>query len=109
MDCWQSEQKDSNGYKLAQQQQQQQALTGTTLSGSQKSVLVSSSRYLNIQRARESDAGIYECVASNSHDADLRKLVHVQVRGKYQWPNGSKSDIYASEEEYKLVKSSQVR
>lgn len=62
---------DVNGYKLAQQQ-----------SGSQNSVLVSSTRYLNIQRAKESDAGIYECIASNSHDADLRKLVHVQVRGK---------------------------
>lgn len=62
---------DPNGYKLAQQQ-----------SSAQNSVLVSSTRYLNIQRAKESDAGIYECIASNSHDADLRKLVHVQVRGK---------------------------
>lgn len=66
---------DSNGYKLAQQQQQQN-------SQQQNSVLVSSNRYLNIQRAKESDGGIYECIASNSHDADLRKLVHVQVRGK---------------------------
>lgn len=44
--------------------------------------LVSSTRYLTIQRARESDSGLYECVASNAHDNDLRKLVHVQVRGE---------------------------
>lgn len=74
---------DSNGYKLGAQQHQLQYLTGSVSSSSnQNSVLVSSNRYLNIQRTRESDSGIYECVASNSHDADLRKLVHVQVRGK---------------------------
>lgn len=50
---------------------------------SSNSILVSSNRYLSIQRAKESDAGVYECIASNSHDSDLRKLVYVQVRGKY--------------------------
>lgn len=65
---------ESNGY-------QQLSAVGHVSSGS---VLVSSNRYLSIQRAKESDAGVYECIASNSHDADLRKLVHVQVRGKYR-------------------------
>lgn len=58
---------DSNDYKLSQQQ---------------NSVLISSNRYLSFQRAKESDAGIYECIASNSRDPELRKLVQLKVRGK---------------------------
>ena len=50
--------------------------------GGGQSLLVSANRHLHIQRVRETDSGLYECIASNSHDNDLRKLVHIQVRGK---------------------------
>lgn len=45
--------------------------------------MVSNGRYLTIPRVHETDAGVYECVANNGRDADLRKLVSVQVRGKF--------------------------
>lgn len=65
----------SNGYKLAHNRNSKQAAAGGSL-------LFSSTRYLTIPQARESDSGAYECIASNAQGADLRKLVYVQVRGK---------------------------
>uniref|UniRef100_A0A6G1S5J8 Neurofascin n=1 Tax=Aceria tosichella TaxID=561515 RepID=A0A6G1S5J8_9ACAR len=72
----------SGGYKSGHgHHQHNQRLGSSSLSSGNGGQLVSSTGQLTIQRVRESDSGIYECIASNSRDADLRKLVHVQVRG----------------------------
>lgn len=75
-------------HQRQQQLLQQQILTNATQTAlaasnsDNKAQLASQGRFLQVARVKESDAGLYECVASNQRDADLRKLVNVKVRGK---------------------------
>ncbi|KAG9511089.1 Down syndrome cell adhesion molecule-like protein Dscam2, partial [Fragariocoptes setiger] len=48
-------------------------------STSSSSTLISDNRFLNFTHASMSDSGIYECIASNGFDKDLRKVIQVSV------------------------------
>jgi len=47
-----------------------------------KPVTVVQGKLLKITRAQHRDSGLYECVARNGADQDLRRLIQVKVRGK---------------------------
>lgn len=37
---------------------------------------------LKLSKAQHKDSGLYECIARNGVDDDLRKVIQVKVRGK---------------------------
>lgn len=45
--------------------------------------LVAKGRMLKLSKAQHKDSGLYECIARNGIDEDLRKVIQVKVRGKY--------------------------
>lgn len=46
------------------------------------SQLISKGKVLKLSKAQLKDSGIYECIARNGLDEDLRKIIQIKVRGK---------------------------
>lgn len=47
-----------------------------------KSIAVSQGKVLKLNKVQNKDSGLYECVARNGVDQDLRRIIQIRVRGK---------------------------
>lgn len=79
-------------------------------------MVVAQGKLLRLGKAQHRDSGLYECVARNGVDQDLRRIIQVKVRGKCPLPSQTieqpqvRSAIKSSVEtvsDNKLVKSTQ--
>lgn len=50
---------------------------------SSKDYMIVEHEELSINSASINDSGLYECIASNGVDEDLRKVVEVKIQGKF--------------------------
>lgn len=44
--------------------------------------MIAKGSHWRISKATHSDSGVYECIAKNGVDENLRKIIQVKVRGK---------------------------
>lgn len=51
-------------------------------------------KVLKLAKVQNRDSGLYECIARNGVDEDLRKVIQVRVRGKY--PSNGRTRVSSS-------------